>query len=180
VSEQDSSIGFASGDGRFGIDLPQDAVQEMLRICRAAGGIETGGILLGQYNKDHTRAIVHTVTGPPPDSQQFFARFLRGVSGLQKLLDQLWNKKDRRFYLGEWHHHPLPIPDPSPDDLTQMQEIACSVQYACPEPLLMILSGPPLAEWRLTAHVLTREGALISLRSSLVEEATSILKIANG
>ena len=93
---------------------------------------------------------------------------------MQKLLDHFWNNKDRRFYLGEWHHHPMPIPDPVPEDLKQMQEIACRVQYACPEPLLMILSGPPLADWRLTAHVLTHAGAIISLCPSTSDEAVIV------
>lgn len=166
MSEQDSSIGFYSGDGRFGLELPHGIVQDILRICQAAGGIETGGIMLGQYNSEHTRAIVHNVTGPPPDSQHFFARFLRGVAGLQELLDHFWNKKEKRFYLGEWHHHPLPIPDPSPDDLVQMQEIAGSDRYACPEPILLILSGSPNKVWQLTAIVCTRNGEVCPLISS--------------
>lgn len=163
MSEVDNSIGFHSSDGRFGLELTHAVVQDMLRICRDARGVETGGILLGRYNHEHNRAIVHNVTGPPPDSQHFFARFLRGVAGLQELLDRFWNKKDKKFYLGEWHHHPLPIPDPSPDDVSQMQDIARSDRYACPEPALVILSGSPTMDWKLSAMLCTRDGTVITM-----------------
>ena len=176
MPEQHNSIGFHSNDGRFGLELPRAVVQDMLRICQEAGGVETGGILLGRYNKEHNLAVVQSVTGPPPDSQRFFARFLRGVSGLQELLNRLWQRKEREFYLGEWHHHPLAIPDPSLDDLVQMKDIARSDRYACPEPILVILSGSPTKDWQLSAIVCTRNGVVFPLCRSSDCGTRSLLK----
>ncbi len=173
MDKQGNLTNFVSGDGRFGMTLPLEVVQDMWRICKDSNGLETGGILIGRYNEEHNRAIVCTATGPPPDSQHFFARFLRGISGLQRLLNGLWNDKERTFYLGEWHHHPLAIPTPSPHDIAQMRQIARDHRYACPEPILVIVSISTTADWHLTAHVFTQTDAVIALHP-LVSDTAAI------
>jgi hypothetical protein len=114
----------------------------MRRFCLASRDAETGGILIGRYSDDRSMAFVEQVTGPPPDSRRAFATFFRGVKGLQELLDRLWAKPDKRYYLGEWHYHLSPILTPSRDDVMQMGRIASSNSYACPEPILVIVTGP--------------------------------------
>lgn len=154
---------FRSADGEFGLSLSAAAIKELLEICGATGNMETGGILIGRYSNDCSIALVDQVTGPPADSKHFFARFLRGVAGLQDLLNCMWAKEERRFYLGEWHYHPLPAPNASADDISQMQQIAFSDRYACPEPILVILSGPPCADWRLSATVYPRHKSIVPM-----------------
>ena len=139
VTDSKRPLHFQSADGRFGLSFLEDAVEELLKYCREAEDVETGGIIVGRYSEDRVTAVADRVTGPPPDSKHFFAQFLRGVQGLQELLNCVWSKRERQFYLGEWHYHPLPNPVPSADDIAQMREIANSKKYACPEPLLHVV-----------------------------------------
>ncbi|TWT98561.1 Mov34/MPN/PAD-1 family protein [Stieleria varia] len=139
--------------GKFGLQIPEKQQGELISFCRNAGSIETGGILLGRYVEADSCALVTIVTGPPPDSRQTSSAFDRGVNGLQQLLDRLWTKNEA-YYLGEWHYHPAQVPTASPQDKLQMQSIAGSQDYACPEPLLVIVShGGNTTEFHLAVSV---------------------------
>ncbi len=168
VPKKIHSFEFWSDDGRFGLQLPDSALRQMLQHCRDAAAMETGGILIGHYSDDRRLAVVEQVTGPPEDSRRFLATFLRGVKGLQTLLDRLW-RSHRRYYLGEWHYHPRSAPTPSPADLSQMDSIANSDDYACPEPILFILGGDPPERWECWAAVITRQKQRIVLARRLLE-----------
>lgn len=156
-------IHFQSTDSRFVLSISKETVEDMTQFCRDAVNLETGGILIGRYSEDQKIAIVDEVTGPPPDSKHFLARFLRGVQGLQELLNRMWSKHEKRFYIGEWHYHPLPNVNPSRDDIAQMNEIARSNQYYCPEPILFVIAGPPTIGWQFSATVHPRDGAMVRL-----------------
>lgn len=153
MADPEKPVTFQSADGRFSVSLLGNVVEKMVRFCSAAHDLETGGILIGRYSDNRAVAIVEQVTGPPPDSHHYFARFLRGVVGLQELLNRLWRKKEKKYYLGEWHYHSLSIPTPSDDDIAQMNHIAASEKYACPEPILLIVAGLPSTEWNFSATV---------------------------
>jgi integrative and conjugative element protein (TIGR02256 family) len=128
--------------------------------------VETGGILIGRYTAAHDCALVTGVLGPPPDSRGGRTWFDRGVGGLQALLDRVWGQR-RDFYLGEWHYHPFAAPGPSGKDYKQMNEIAATVSWKCPEPVLVIVGGDPRGAWRASAMVTTRAGEQIQLREAL-------------
>lgn len=164
LADESGSRRFCSPNGCFDVVVPHTLVQRMRQICIQAGGVETGGILLGRYRDDLRCASIQSITGPPPDSKKRFSQFFRGVKGLPALLARLWNKPDRTYYLGEWHHHPMSVPDPSPADIYQMNQIANSAQYACPEAILLILSGSPTGNWTVTVNVFKRDGITISLK----------------
>jgi integrative and conjugative element protein (TIGR02256 family) len=129
-----------SADKRFGIRLKATHVASLVAECRKAGAQETGGILIGHYSRDHAMAFVTEVTSAPIDSKRGTTWFDRGIRGLKKTLRVSWHQT-RTFYLGEWHFHPGAAPNPSPVDSSQMAEIAKSPQYACPEPILLIVGG---------------------------------------
>ena len=166
MADLQRSLWFQSADGRFGLSVPEPAVKELLKFCQDANDVETGGIIIGRYSKDQATAVVDRITGPPPDSMHFFAQFLRGVQGLQELLNRVWSKQERLFYLGEWHYHPLPNPNPSADDVAQMQTIANSQKYACPEPILLIVAGPPAKGWLFSATVHPKRKQIEFLKES--------------
>ena len=161
---------FQSADGKFGLSVPEDVVKELLKYCQDAEDVETGGIIIGRYSDDQVTAVVDRVTGPPPDSKHLFTRFLRGVQGLQALLNRVWSKPERQYYLGEWHYHPRPNPAPSAEDIGQMQEIAKSERYACPEPVLLIVYGQPSDRRGFSAHVFKRADSSKSMLFSLPTE----------
>ena len=102
-----------SRDGKYGLRIPFEVLQKMLSFCQKVGNLETGGILVGYYNRCHDCAIVIDCSKPPQDSKLERYNFYRGIKGLQKWLNKLWNLGRRRYYLGEWHFHPFTDPKPS-------------------------------------------------------------------
>ena len=147
-----ADLEFWTTNRRFGLKVPGCVLESVLAHCRGAGDIETGGILIGEYNGQHDCAVVHQVTGPPADSAATRVRFRRGIAGLQQLLDRLW-RRDGRYYLGEWHFHPGAAPEPSGVDDRQLVAIAQDRKYNCPEPALLIIGGDPCAAWTAAAFV---------------------------
>lgn len=143
---------FWTEDARFGLQIPASLVESILTHCRDAGEIETGGILIGKYTGRQDCAVVDQVTGPPEDSEATRTRFRRGTANLQRLLDRLW-RRERRYYLGEWHFHPGAAPDPSGVDHRQLRSIARDPGYSCPEPILLIIGGNPSSDWAAAAFV---------------------------
>ena len=129
-----------SADNRFGVRLESAQVSCLMAECQKARNQETGGILIGHYSRDHAMAFVTEVTSAPIDSVRGATWFDRGVRGLKSKLQISW-RKAHTFYLGEWHFHPGASPNPSSIDSTQMVKIATSRQYACPEPILLIVGG---------------------------------------
>jgi len=147
-----AELEFWTPDHRFGLKIPADVVEAILGHCRDARDVETGGILIGEYTDPHDCALIYQVTGPPQDSTATRTRFRRGTAGLQPLLDRLW-RRERRYYLGEWHFHPGAAPEPSGVDDRQIASIARDQKYSCPEPVLLIIGGNPCAVWAAAAYV---------------------------
>lgn len=157
-----NSLEFWSPDRKFGLLISQELVTEILTICARKCPDETGGILLGKYSTQLDCAVVTIATKAPPDSRSGRTWFKRGVQGLQSLLEKLWIK-NRQYYLGEWHFHPYAAPDPSGTDKMQVQEIAESQQYSCPEPILLIVGGDPRGKWEARAFVFRKQQIPIEL-----------------
>ena len=167
-----NEVRYASDDGRFRVSLPSEQMTQMLSYCQAARGIETGGVLAGYYTPTYDCAVVTEVSGPPADSHASRTRFQRGVRGLKQWLASLWNRSQRRYYLGEWHFHPYAAPDPSGDDCKQMREIAVTPEYYCPEPLLIIVGGDPVKDWSLSAHIFSGTGDAYLLKQYVINKIT--------
>ena len=129
-----------SDGGAFGACMTVEVLEKITRACHTSAPVETGGILIGRYNRTHSCAIVTDVSMPPPDSIHSRTRFQRGVHGLPQWLDRLW-RSDRHYYLGEWHYHPAGSPYPSQVDTEQMHAIAKDMDYQCPEPLLLVIGS---------------------------------------
>ncbi|NVJ07789.1 Mov34/MPN/PAD-1 family protein [Myxococcus sp. AM001] len=128
-----------TADGTFAVQVQAPVLSALDRLCREAGASETGGILIGRYSDDLSIASVREATPPPPDSRRGRSWFVRGVSGLGNMLGDKWREKDRAYYVGEWHFHPVAHIEPSRDDFDQMLKISRAKEYDCKEPLLLIL-----------------------------------------
>ena len=173
VGDVSTPMTFRSADGRFSVELRYAAAGEMTRHCRASPVWETGGLLVVFYSEDRSLAVVERATGPPADSRRAFATFFRGVRGLQDLLDRLWGRPERLYYLGEWHYHPLPFPMPSASDVAQMGRIAADERYACPEPVLVIVSGPAASGCQFSVTVHPRGRRPIALPQTSADRTTT-------
>ena len=137
---EDSSREFWSTDHRFGLRLGSPHITSIINECTKSYPNETGGILVGFYNKNLDCAEVTKVFFEPRDSRRGKTWFVRGVYGLQHKLNKLWLRQ-KGYYLGEWHFHPRGTAIPSPDDINQMFDIAASSKTHCPEPILLIFAG---------------------------------------
>lgn len=92
----------------------------------ASPPLETGGLLFGERD-DAARAItIGSASGPPPDSVHSHTRFIRGMSGVDDLVDMLGHASDseRWTYLGDWHSHPGGIAELSSKDRRTAKELA--------------------------------------------------------
>jgi integrative and conjugative element protein (TIGR02256 family) len=146
-----------SMDGRFGLDLHQPVLDDVLRQCERSYPMETGGILIGHYSADLTLAQVTDVVPAPGDSTSKRFSFERGIRGLQSVLQRLW--AERKYYLGEWHFHPGNSPQPSSTDFEQMRRISTSGGYHCPEPVILVVGGTPPEHVELESYVIVRGSA---------------------
>lgn len=131
---------FDKGAGLYTLELPQEALSFLCKLCRQARRFETGGVLIGHYDDQLRRAIVTQIWGPAPDSKAGPTWFVRGTRGLTVQLEHTWYKTGD-YYLGEWHHHPWGTLAPSTTDISQMRTIASDMAYRCPEPLLIIVGS---------------------------------------
>ncbi|MDM7659358.1 Mov34/MPN/PAD-1 family protein [Lactococcus lactis] len=98
---------------------------------------ETGGILFGYYSNNFETAVVTDAFYGIPDSQSHSRSFKRGTRGFNKFSEKMW--KQKKFYLGEWHTHPMSLPEMSLQDKRQMLEIKNSLKYNCDTPMLIII-----------------------------------------
>lgn len=158
-----NNMRYSSTDGRFGLNIEEKEFSKILKDCEQSDGHETGGILVGQYTKNHDCALTTVVTTAPNDSNKKRTTFFRGFEGLSAILGDLWKKK-KEYYLGEWHFHPFAAPTPSGTDIDQMHEIAQTASYKCPEPVMLIIGGDPSAAYTVRAFVFPA-GQMIELHS---------------
>jgi len=118
--------------------LFEQAREAIAAEVRSSLSLETGGILLGYVN-DERQAVILRATGPGPKATMSSTSFDRDVdfvqAELQKAAEELGPKG---LYLGEWHSHLDPDPEPSPRDLTSMCGIAEAPNYATRCPVLLI------------------------------------------
>lgn len=111
--------------------------------CDRAGGLETGGILVGRYAPDGSAARVLGLSGPPLDSRRGPTTFVRGCAGIDQWLARIWPRGIH--YLGEWHLHPDSSAEASGTDFQTLSTIASTPTYRCPAPLLLIVGGTAAA-----------------------------------
>jgi integrative and conjugative element protein (TIGR02256 family) len=155
-----------SEDAKYGLRIPSRVLQKMLSFCQEIEDIETGGIIIGYYNRKHDCAIMIDCSGPPKDSKHGKNFFRRGIHGLQEWINKLWELRQKRYYLGEWHFHPFGEPDPSSVDVSQIKENAENNLYQCPEPIMFILGGSPNKNWTCKSFVYDKHAGLIELKKS--------------
>lgn len=156
-------VNFKSACGRYGVSFEATMFEKMLHECMTAGCNETGGILWGMYSDNLDNAIVTGFSKAPSDSISSRFSFQRGVIGLQHLLQSLWKKTNREYYLGEWHFHPFSSSMASSIDIQQMFAHANNRRLQCPEPIMIIIGGNPCCEWSVNITVYTREDKVFNL-----------------
>lgn len=83
----------------------------MEHVKKQAGTNETGGILVGEIDRQRRVAYIVDAWAAPPDSASSPVGFLRGRVGLVPKLTLLATEtRGRLGYVGEWHTHPKSSP----------------------------------------------------------------------
>ena len=134
------------------IQLGSEQLDVMVKFCATSGRKETGGILVGKYDRDQKRACISIVSDAPDDSHRGQSTFFRGTrsSGLAESAVE----QKQGYYLGEWHYHPFAL-HRGQAQLTwkQMQNVEEDSGHHCPEPIMLILGGDPKGSWTIRAFV---------------------------
>lgn len=121
---------------------------------------EAGGVLLGRHIVKSRDIIVDRVTVPMLDDRRSRLRFFRARRQHQEEIDRVWRESDGTCtYLGEWHTHPEPSPEPSFVDRLEWQRKLLFDRFT--EPLFFVIVG--ITEVRAWEGV--RRGRLAQLRS---------------
>lgn len=113
---------------------------------------ETGGILIGRYNKGQIH-VTHVI-GPGPHAVQTKNRFCRDGRHAKQELDRIFVKTaGESDYIGEWHCHPVSSP-PSATDRDTMRRISEDRAHTTAQPVLVIVQRDLVGErWTLAGFV---------------------------
>jgi len=106
----------------------------------SAGGEETGGILIGTWDRSRRRAYIVGHCSAPPDSVATRTGFVRGMVGVFKTLDEVEKSTAANLtYVGEWHTHPPGFAStPSSDDKLLLEWIEHVLIFSDVPPLMLI------------------------------------------
>lgn len=108
----------------------------------AAGQLETGGILIGAWDRSLRKGWIVAHQDPPPDSEHSHTGFIRGSVGVYRSLSAIEQATAANLgYVGEWHTHPPGhSSQASSDDALLMRWIGNEVQFN-DVPAVMMIGG---------------------------------------
>jgi len=121
--------------------LIRETVVRDIEAARAkAGDQETGGILVGTWDRQKRRAYIVGHYDPPPDSRHSATGFVRGMVGVYQAVEQVEDATALNLtYVGEWHTHPHQHSSrPSQDDANLLKWIGDVVSFSDAPPLMAI------------------------------------------
>ncbi len=122
------------------IILNSEVIDEIKKYYNSSLRYETGGVLIGKFNKDNKVIEVIEVYELKTN---FFSKILykRNVKKAQKIINKRWHESGGVLnYVGEWHTHPNMRALPSHTDINSLKEIASKVHEILPG-VVMIIAG---------------------------------------
>lgn len=131
---------FGAGGWQIAIDMGLAQRIQALRGERLPS--ETGGILFGLVDIPAKRIHLVDAASAPPDSEEDRGSFVRGVQGVDELMDRARRTTAGQVrYVGEWHSHPpKSSARPSAVDGAQIDWLAALMQMES-MPALMIIAA---------------------------------------
>ena len=128
--------------GDWAVFVSETVIEQIAAARARAGGQETGGILVGSWDRQRQRGYVVGHYDAPPDSVQTATGFVRGMVGVYQTLEEVQDATAFNLdYVGEWHTHP-PGHDsrPSADDDRLLRWIGGVLAFS-DVPALMAICG---------------------------------------
>lgn len=153
---------YSASDTPVSTRIASAVFESMVVLCHISKAKETGGVLVGKYDKAGIVVEVLEALSPPDDSQRTASTFFRGISGLSEKLTHRW-KKSGTHYIGEWHYHPTGDGQPSNQDITQMIEFAKAEDMQSPFPIMVIVFPSDRNQYEIRVFLFTREGQSLEL-----------------
>lgn len=152
------------------ISLPSDVVRRLTQALHASGERECGGVLMAEHC-GHNQFVVRQVTIQRAGS---IISFLREVGDAVRHLREFFSTTNENYvrfnYLGEWHSHPLFLPEPSTLDHASMRQIVQDPKVGANFVVLLVLKLDSAGKLVGSAHTYLQDGAVY--RSNLLIERT--------
>lgn len=145
----------------FTVKVSDEALKSLLRYRHRSGLCpESGGQIFGALESE-TCWLVECVSGPKPGDMRRRGHFHFDRGASQEEIDRLFS--EGLHYLGDWHSHPQPSPEPSARDRTTIGGIVSKSDYELLGLLMLIVgSKRNICSYWLSLH--TRTGAEIRLK----------------
>jgi len=118
--------------------ISEQLISEMAKEAEKFYPNEIGGFLIGYYSLD-LKTVYLTNFILPKKYKNGSHLFERSIDGLTNFFKNIF-KKNKQYYIGEWHTHPNGSPNYSNTDLKAMKEIASNDKVIIENPILLILS----------------------------------------
>jgi hypothetical protein len=124
----------------WAISISEDVIRNIAAARAAAGACETGGVLVGVWDRVRARGYIVGNYPPPPDSVASATGFVRGEEGVFRTLDVVEAHTAANLtYVGEWHTHPAGHSSkPSADDGVLLRWIGDVLVFLDVPPLMLI------------------------------------------
>lgn len=123
--------------------LSEASRDTIISTTQASLNAETCGVLIGFINEAR-QAVVLRATGPGPNAQRSRSGCARDVEYIQQQLDSTaMELRSRGVYIGEWHSHLVPDPEPSPTDVESLLGISMAPNYLTHCPVMLIVGLDP-------------------------------------
>ena len=95
------------GAGAWEIAMDSGLLHRIYKMREAIMPAETGGILFGLVDIPAKRIHLVDASKAPPDSVERRSEFVRGVEGVEELMENVRRRTAGQVrYVGEWHSHP--------------------------------------------------------------------------
>jgi integrative and conjugative element protein (TIGR02256 family) len=155
-----------------GVLLTRQAADAIAEYAAAASdGLETGGILLGADEGLSAPIVVRHCGGPGPAAvrrRNFFRRDLAYATALAAGAAA----SDGSAWIGEWHTHPLDMPEPSGRDLLTYQALLDDPELAFARILSVVVLADPDRDWQApTLHAWSFTGTVLRRLSIKIAES---------
>jgi integrative and conjugative element protein (TIGR02256 family) len=119
--------------------IPIPLTLRLEHALNAAGALECGGVLMGEH-VGVNEFVVREVTVQKAGTVSAFIRGVHAaVHGMNSFFTRSGHQYQRFNYLGEWHSHPLFLPEPSSTDHDSMRAIVRDKKVGANFIVLLIL-----------------------------------------
>jgi proteasome lid subunit RPN8/RPN11 len=104
--------------------------------------METGGVLLGDFDTTRKRVYLIASIASPADSKESEGGYIRGAHGLQERVEDVEKRTLGMLrYVGEWHSHPPGHPaTPSGEDILLYGHLAAEMAVEGYPPVMLIVA----------------------------------------